>query len=245
MSLREPVAGPAGTDGIAPPSSPGRGVVHLVAGILVGLATPVAILGTAAAFLVAPPVLHLGLDVAGSAEILGLGGPDTYRISDLTIAELVAGPGAFSFSVPAGGPRFYDPAEAAHLRDVRVVLAGFAAAFGIAFGVLLVALARWRRNAWLWRAIGRAAGWMVVAFSALGALLLVAFDPLFTLFHLVFFPGGNWAFDPTVERMVQLYPTPFWEFAAAVLAVGGVGLGAATWWYARRQATRLAVAGPT
>ncbi len=213
-----------------------RRVAGKLASTVVGVATFLAILGIAAVVLVSPPVLHLGLDQARSSDILGLSGPETYRASDLTVGELVAGPATFAFSVPEGGPRFYDPSEASHLRDVRVVLAGFLAAFALAFAVLAVGSVRGRREERYWRAVGGGAAALVVGFAVLGALLVVAFDPLFTLFHMVFFPGGNWTFDPTTERMVQLYPTAFWEYAAAVLAVVGIGLGLIVWWFTRRRA---------
>lgn len=216
-----------------------RRVADTLASIVVGVATFLAILGVAAIVLVSPPAFHLGLDQAGSADILGLSASETYRASDLTVAELAAGPGTFAFSVPEGGPRFYDPSEASHLRDVRVVLAGFLAAFALAFAVLAVRSVRGRREERYWRAVGGGAAALVVSFTVLGALLIVAFDPLFTLFHVIFFPGGNWAFDPTTERMVQLYPTAFWEYAAVVLAVVGIGLGVVTWWFARRRSRRL------
>lgn len=238
----EPVAGARQSRGVGVEPSVSAAwplrVPRMLAGSLVGGATAMAILGIAAIVLLSPPVFHLGLDVARSAEILGLDGPATYRASDLTVAELVAGPATFAFPVPEGGSRFYDPSEAAHLRDVRVVLAGFLSLFVLAFLVLSVGTARLRHEAWFWQAVGRGAGALVVGFSALGALLVVAFDPLFTLFHVVFFPGGNWAFDPTTERMVQLYPTAFWEYAAAVLAVVGIVVGVLVWWFAHSRVRR-------
>jgi integral membrane protein (TIGR01906 family) len=209
------------------------------AGIVVGVATFLAALGIGAAVLISPPAFHFGLDEAGSAAVLGLSREDTLRASDLTVRELVAGPGTFAFAVPQGGPTFYDPSEASHLRDVRVVLAGFLAVFAVAFTTLAIGYVRSRHATWFWRAVGAGAALVVVGLGVLGGLLLVAFDPLFTVFHLVFFPGGNWAFNPTTERMVQLYPTAFWEYAAVVLAVVGVGVGALVWWFARRQLRRV------
>jgi uncharacterized membrane protein len=61
--------------------------------------------------------------------------------------------------------------------------------------------------------IGLAVGVVVVA-----ALALVAFEPLFELMHRVLFPGGNWTFDPSTERLVQLFPYQLWVETS--LAVG-------------------------
>ena len=49
---------------------------------------------------------------------------------------------------------------------------------------------------------------------------LVAFDQLFELFHEIFFPAGSYLFDPTTDRLVQLFPFQFWEETA--LVVGAV-----------------------
>jgi uncharacterized membrane protein len=66
---------------------------------------------------------------------------------------------------------------------------------------------------------------------------VVAFDPLFELFHRVFFPQGDWAFDPGSQRLVQLYPFRFWQVMAAALGVLSVLLGVARWAVGRRPRT--------
>jgi hypothetical protein len=194
-----------------------------------------ALLGGTVLVLLSPPVVHLGLDYAGSAVRLGIGSDEAYRLSDRAIRELLVGPGAFAFPVGDGGPPFLDAAEASHLRDVRVVLFGLLLILGTAGAVLTVGFVRARRSAWFWAAVGTGAAIVVMGFLAIGAVLLVAFDAAFTLFHLVFFPGGNWSFDPTRQRMVQLYPTPFWEYAAASLAAFSMAAGLAVLWIARRR----------
>ena len=67
----------------------------------------------------------------------------------------------------------------------------------------------------------------------LGLLSLVAFDSLFTLFHQVFFPGGNWSFDPSTQRLVQLYPVRFWQIVAAAFGTLVVTIALAAWLLAR------------
>ena len=48
---------------------------------------------------------------------------------------------------------------------------------------------------------------MIVAVTVIGgALGVLLFEPAFTLFHELFFPGGNWQFDPRTDRLVQLFP---------------------------------------
>ena len=81
--------------------------------------------------------------------------------------------------------------------------------------------------------IARRAG-LVIGTIVLGVFASVAFDQAFELFHEIFFPGGNFAFDPTTERLVQLYPFAFWQSPlprwGSLLLVGG----SLTWWVSAR-----------
>ena len=71
-----------------------------------------------------------------------------------------------------------------------------------------------------------------------GVIGLVAFEPLFTIFHQVFFPGGGWAFDATSQRLVQLYPFAFWQIAAAAFGLLALVLAVGAWWLGRTLAAR-------
>ena len=101
---------------------------------------------------------------------------------------------------------------------------------------------RWPRSAGTavdpaaWRAVARGGGWLAVGLAAVGVLFALTFDLMFELFHRLFFPGGNWAFDPETQRLVQLYPIPFWQVTVGALAVLAIGSGALVWWLARRRA---------
>ena len=211
---------------------------------LIAAATILALLGGTVLVLLSPPVVQVGLDYAGSAARLGISSDEAYRLSDRAIRELMVGPGTFAFPMGEGGPRFLDTAEASHLRDVRVVLFGLLLILGTASAILAVGFVKARAAVWFWTAVRAGAVIVVASFLAIGAVLVVAFDAAFTLFHLVFFPGGNWSFDPTRQRMVQLYPTPFWEYAAASLAALSVAAGLAVLWVARRQLRRARQQGP-
>lgn len=208
-----------------------------VGSVLVSAATALVILAVALLVLLQPIYIHAALAQAGSASVLGIAPTQAEALSDRTVAELIAGPGTFAFEGPSGGP-FYDPSEAAHLRDARLVLWLFLGLSSIALAGLLATLASSARRPWAWRAIRRGAAALAVGMALVGAFFLVAFDVAFELFHRIFFPGGNWAFDPTTQRLVQLYPIAFWQITAAALGGLAIGLAAATWWVARRQASR-------
>ena len=72
----------------------------------------------------------------------------------------------------------------------------------------------------------------------IGVIGYFAFDTLFTLFHEVFFPQGNWEF-PVDSNMIRLYPYAFWQLTAVALGVLCVIGGGAAWFVARRRAARL------
>lgn len=214
-----------------------------LARLAVAAATVIVILGLAVVGVAEPLYLGSALERAGSARILGIGPAEARAISESVVLELLVGPGTFAqtFTDAEGVTRaFFEPAEASHLRDVRTLVLLLAAVVLVGAGTLVVAGWRGRRQAWFWRAVARGAGSLAVALVAIGLLFAVFFDAAFTAFHLVFFLGGNWSFDPSIARMVQLYPTPFWQELTVVLAVVVATLAALTWLAARRRARALA-----
>ena len=209
----------------------------------VALATMVVIVAFAVLALMIPIYMHGALDRAGSPGFLGVSPAEAHALSDATVSELLFGPGTFVIPFGAGGPSFYDAAEASHLRDARTVLYGLLALAGLSIVVLaVVATCAVGGMARLWRAISVGAGVLAVAFVVIGALFLVAFDAAFTLFHEIFFPGGNWSFDFATERLVQLYPIPFWQEATTVIGGIVIAVSGLVWWVARRRARRLEAA---
>ncbi len=48
---------------------------------------------------------------------------------------------------------------------------------------------------------------------------VVAFEALFETFHRLLFPSGSYTFDPTEERLVQLFPFQFWQETAIAVGV--------------------------
>jgi integral membrane protein (TIGR01906 family) len=109
--------------------------------------------------------------------------------------------------------------ESAHMADVRSVFRGaeFAAALALLVAVFRVSRASRHGEALrLVRAGSLTAGAIVMLIGLAAAL---AFDPLFLLFHDVFFPQGNFLFDPATSNLIRLYPEWYWQGIT-----GGVGL---------------------
>jgi integral membrane protein (TIGR01906 family) len=203
------------------------------------IATMLVIIALAVLPLLTPLFIHPALDAAGAAARLGVEPAAAHMMSDASVRELVLGPGSFSFAGP-DGTAFYDEAERGHLRDARILLWLFLGAGLIS--AVLIALALTRSSAVarasIWSTIAGAGAVTGITVVVLGVVSLVAFSTLFTLFHQVFFPGGNWAFDPTTQRLVQLYPFGFWQIAAGALGVLVMILAGMTWLLGRSMARR-------
>ncbi len=197
--------------------------------VAIGIGAALTILGLSVVALLDPAYVHAALDSAGSAAILGLDPRTTHAVSDRTMGDLVFGPATFAFRAVPGGPLFYDASEASHLRDASNLLHLFLAVVLAGAGLLVVGLARYRRDTGAWRAVRIGAAVLAASFAAVGLFFAIAFDTAFTLFHEVFFPQGNWEFNTATERMVQLYPTPFWELISMTLALLVLALCALAW----------------
>lgn len=197
---------------------------------LTSVATAIAILGVALLALLTPWVLHPLLDASTSAAWLQLSPQLVHDLSDRTVSELVFGPGTFAFAGPDGSA-FYAASEISHLRDARTLLILFEALTVASLGLVLWSSARRRA----WSAIRRGASALAIGVVVIGVVGFFAFEPVFELFHEIFFPGGNWAFDPLTSHMVQLYPFDFWQLTAGTLGLIAIAGAGFTWIVARRR----------
>ena len=222
---------------VGAPSAPLPAVAtprSLGAVVVVPVGTIVVIIAVALLPLLLPFVMHPMLTAAEAHRWLGTTPDLAGRLSDQTVAELLVGPGTFAFAGPDGRP-MYGPDEVAHLRDVRTLLWLLLGGAALAAAGLIVRLVAGIDRAGTWRGIARGGALAAGGAMVIGIIGAVAFDPLFTLFHEVFFPGGDWAFDPRTQRLVQLYPYAYWGLAGAGLGALVVVLGAIAWLVGRRR----------
>lgn len=130
---------------------------------------------------------------------------------------------------------FFTADEQRHLDDVRAVFTGakLAMAAGIAvLAVLVVRAVRARTAPRLARDGALAAG---IGVTGVAAIVAVAFEPAFLAFHYVFFPQGNFLFDPATSNLLALYPEHYWygvtlRIGIAFVAIAGLVAGAAHMW---------------
>lgn len=110
----------------------------------------------------------------------------------------------------ADGEPLFDGSERAHLADVRGVFAGADAAW-IASGVLAaVLLLLGARRGYPVELLRRGTAYALAGTVALAAVAALAFGPAFLAFHYLFFPQGNFLFDPATSNLLRLYPESYW-----------------------------------
>jgi integral membrane protein (TIGR01906 family) len=207
-----------------------------VAALVVGLATAILVLAISILPFLNPAWVGFEQGRAQAAAWTGFTPDDLRTATDAILSDLVLGPPAFDVEV--GGVPVLTERERGHMRDVRSVFMGFYLAAAIAALVLLASfgVARGRARATLWRRISRA-GLVISGVTVIGGLVaLASFDAAFQLFHEVFFPQGNFLFDPTTDRLVQLFPETFWVETSTAVGLVTVVVGLAVAWLGRRRA---------
>ena len=138
----------------------------------------------------------------------------------LDLARIVELHRDWSFYVTGGGdapPEFTDvrftDEEVSHMVDVRHVFDIVKLGIPTAIFVIIVRLqrARLRGSRAMWRLVrdGSLVAFAIVALVGIAAAL--AFEQMFLLFHALFFPQGNFLFDPATSDLIRLYPDWYWE----------------------------------
>ena len=141
----------------------------------------------------------------------------------------------------AGEPQpLYNEREVIHMRDVKQMFQFFFHLQEFAFVYIVTYVAGvylWSREQSLRRLARLAEIGGVATAGALGVgalAMLVGFDQLFLLFHVVSFANDFWQLDPATDRLVQMFPQGFWfdvsigvglltVVEGAVVALGGYG----------------------
>jgi hypothetical protein len=144
-------------------------------------------------------------------------------------------------SGPPDGLGVFSGDEYSHMADVRSVFRGAQISALLALFVAGVRVARARRTGNALRLVR--AGSLIAAgiVTAVGLAASVAFEPLFLLFHQVFFPQGNFLFAPD-SNLIRLYPEWYWQgitagVGASFIAVALLTAGAAHYALRRRANT--------
>ena len=127
--------------------------------------------------------------------------------------------------------RFTDD-EYSHMADVRNVFV--AAKFLVPVSLLVIVIrlqrARARSPRAMWELVRDGSLIAAAVVVLIGIVATFAFEPLFLAFHYVFFPQGNFLFDPATSNLIRLYPDWYWQgislrvglsFIAVALSLAG------------------------
>lgn len=164
-------------------------------------------------------VFHAPPDLAWHVDLGTL-----VQIHQRTLAYVLGDAPALPSFATTDQPLF-DENERSHMADVRALFGATKVAF-VAGLAIVIAMLGWARGGRL-RLARDAAVTAGVAVAVVAAGAAVAFDPLFLLFHEVFFPQGNFLFAPD-SNLITLYPDPYWygvtlriglSFIAAMAAI--------------------------
>ena len=211
------------------------------ASLLTALATAIVIVAIAILPFLSSPFVAFEQGRAQAAAWTGFTTDQLRTVTDAIVADLVWGG---DFSVAIDGTPVLDAREQAHMVDVRTVFRGLWI-MALASVVVLVAASRRRDRARTWRAVRAGALGLTVGTVVLGVVGLVAFDQLFSVFHEIFFPAGSYLFDPTTDRLVQLFPFQFWDETAMLVGAVIIAIALGVAFVAGRRAGRSAVATKT
>lgn len=136
------------------------------------------------------------------------------RVTGSILTDIWTG-GDFSVSLDGHAP-LLDANERSHMSDVGSLVRVLGTLLVVAGLVLLFSLLTLRRER---RRVGRllltAAGIVGTLAVVLAVVFAVAFDQAFLAFHELFFPQGNFLFDPD-SNLLRLFPEPFWSETALV-----------------------------
>lgn len=213
-----------------------------LAAVVIGVAAALVVVAIAILPFLSPPWVGFEQDRSQATAWTGFSETDLHAVTDSILHDLVLGPPDFLAALPGQTTPVLKPGERSHMRDVRGVFTGFYVVAIAAAGVLVAAfaLARGRpERARLWRRLSRAGTAIAVVTVVGGGVGVLVFDQAFTLFHEIFFPEGNWQFDPRTDRLVQLFPDQFWSDTTIAVGVLIVALALGLRWLGRRRASRL------
>lgn len=118
--------------------------------------------------------------------------------------------------------------ETAHMRDVKSLMrlvyrlneVSLAVILAYIGSVVLWTRERTPRQLAKYSLLGVAFGLIVV--GAIGAFAITGFDAAWTKFHEIAFRNDLWQLDPRKDRLIQMFPEPFWKDMTYV--VGGLTL---------------------
>ncbi len=117
-------------------------------------------------------------------------------------------------------PQDYNKNEASHLEDVKKVMSKVSIAlfFSLTSMVIILLHVKYKMKVNILELLSKATK-IAIIFSIIFALLAITIFPtLFTYFHYLFFPQGNWIF-PENSRIITTFPESFFQSIAIQIGI--------------------------
>ena len=202
---------------------------------MIAAATALVLLGGSIVPFLNPMFVRFEQDRTGVRELTGYSAGELDQVTGALLADLVLWRGSFEVTLD-GVPVLRQP-EIDHMIDVRSVFAGLFALVVAGVAVLVIAFRReagGQRRAATWRAVAGGARGLAIGIAIVGIFTVLAFDAAFEVFHRLFFSAGSYTFDPRTDKLVQLFPEPFWSETAVLVGVVAIVASIVVWSVARR-----------
>lgn len=122
------------------------------------------------------------------------------------------------------GTPIYNADELSHMEDVKGVVKWTLTGLSLLILALVLITYFYVKNGWrldMLAALRRGAWATIGLIAAILIFVALAFDQLFTWFHMLFFESGTWKFY-TSDTLIRLFPMRFWQ--DAFIAVGVLSL---------------------
>ncbi|HII16424.1 TPA: DUF1461 domain-containing protein [Candidatus Woesearchaeota archaeon] len=122
---------------------------------------------------------------------------------------------------------FFNERELSHWEDVRTLADKGRMAFAIILALAAVSISAIgfvgiKNGRKVMRSLSEACalggGILLLVEVILGLIFLLSFDAAFLQFHHLFFPQGNFLFNPAVDKIVVLYPQEFFADCSLAMA---------------------------
>jgi integral membrane protein (TIGR01906 family) len=204
----------------------------IVAGLLAGLAVPIVIVGISVLPFLTPLWIYPAQIRADADGWTGWPISTVHQVTGEVLVDLTIGPPAFDQAVD-GQPVFTER-ERSHLRDVRATLLTFGGLVFAAVAILAIALLIGRGTRGVRGGVRIGSQIASAAVIGLAGVAFLAFELGFEVFHRLFFASGSYTFDPTTDRLVQLFPQSFWFETAIAVGAVCIVFGLVVYWRAGR-----------
>jgi integral membrane protein (TIGR01906 family) len=193
-----------------------------IASVLVALSTPCVVVAAAVVLFLNPVWVGFDQERSDVSALTGFTPTEVRQVTGSILSDLVFGPP--SFDVAVNGQSVLDARERSHMADVRNVLIDLGLVALAATVVLIAAGMLSRGQAWFWQAVRAGSRLTLAGVVVVGLGFAIFFEQAFLLFHEIFFSAGSYEFDPTKEKLVQLFPDQFWSETSVAIALAVLAL---------------------